>query len=102
MYLAYGARPLAAVTLAAVTMAAATLGAAAATPGTAVGHGTAAASAAAPAVTITPGVQHHQREPRTGLSTTVDCEHAIQIACYNPAQIQQAYNLFFLNATAIT
>jgi subtilase family serine protease len=103
MYLAYGARPLAAVTLAAVTMAAATLGAAAATPGTAAGHGTAAASAAAaPAVTITPGVQHHQREPRTGPSTTADCEQAIQIACYNPAQIQQAYNLPALYSRGIT
>ena len=92
MYLAYGARALAAVTLAAVTMAAATLGAAAATPGT----------AATPAVTITPGVQHHQREPRTGPSTTADCEHAIQIACYNPAQIQQAYNLPALYSQGIT
>jgi subtilase family serine protease len=53
-------------------------------------------------VTITPGVQHHQREPRTGPSTTADCEHAIQIACYNPAQIQQAYNLPALYSQGIT
>jgi subtilase family serine protease len=103
MYLAYGARA-----LAAVTMAAATLGAAVATPGTvatlgtAAGYGTAAGPAAASAVTITPGVQHHQREPRTGPSTTADCEQAIQIACYNPAQIQQAYNLPALYSRGIT
>ncbi|HWM98745.1 MAG TPA: hypothetical protein VNO54_17025, partial [Streptosporangiaceae bacterium] len=105
MYLAYGARALAAAALAAVTMAA-TLGAAAATPGTvatpgtATGHGT--APAPAPAVTITPGVQHHQREPRTGPSTTAQCEQAIQIACYNPAQIQRAYNLPALYSRGIT
>jgi subtilase family serine protease len=103
MYLAYGARA-----LAAVTMAAATLGAAVATPGTvatlgtAAGYGTAAGPAAASAVTITPGVQHHQREARTGPSTTADCEQAIQIACYNPAQIQQAYNLPALYSRGIT
>jgi subtilase family serine protease len=98
MHLAYGARVLAAVALAGVTLAAATLGTAAATPRTAAAHGT----AAAPAVTITPGVQHHQREPRTGPSTTADCEQAIQIACYNPAQIQQAYNLPALYSRGIT
>ena len=97
MYLAYGARALPAVTLAAITLTAVTLtvatpGAAVATPGT----------AAAPAVTITPGVQHHQREPRTGPSTTAQCEQAIQIACYNPAQIQRAYNLPALYSRGIT
>src|SRR5690348_2017060 len=98
MYLAYGARALAVVTLAAVTVAAATLGAAAAAPRTSAAHGTAAVSA----VTITPGVKHHQREPRTGPSSTADCEQAIQIACYNPAQIQQAYNLPALYSRGIT
>src|SRR6266581_5119654 len=92
MYLAYGVRAFPAMTLAVVTLAAATLGAAAAAPGT----------AAAPAVTITPGVQHHQREPRTGPSTTAECEQAIQIACYDPAQIQRAYNLPALYSRGIT
>src|SRR5438034_4380829 len=98
MYLAFGARALAAVTLAAITMAAATLGSAAAIPGTAAAYGT----VSAPAVTITPGEQHQRREPRTGPSTTADCEQAIQIACYNPAQIQQAYNLPGLYSRGIT
>jgi len=97
MYLAYGTRAfpaatLAVVTLAVVTLAAATLGAAAATPGT----------AAAPAVTITPGVQHHQREPRTRPSTTAECEQSMQIACYNAVQVQQAYNLPALYSRGIT
>ena len=92
MYLAYGVRAFPAMTLAVVTLAAATLGAAAAAPGT----------AAAPAVTIASGVQHHQREPRTGPSTTAECQQAIQIACYNPAQIQHAYNLPALYSRGIT
>ena len=88
VYLAYGARALAAVAL-----------------------GVAAAAAAAPAgtaapaggsVTITPGVQHQQRESRRGPSTTAECEQSIQIACYNPAQIQQAYNLPALYSRGIT
>ena len=92
MYLAYGVRAFPAVTLAVVTLTAATFGAAVGAPG----------KAAAPAVTITPGVQHHQREPRTGPSTTAECEQAIGIACYDPAQIQQAYNLRTLYSRGIT
>ena len=88
MYLAYGARALAAVAL-----------------------GVAAAAAAAPAgtaapaggsVTITPGVQHQQRESRRGPSSTAECEQSIHIACYNPAQIQRAYNLPALYSRGIT
>src|SRR6266581_3040667 len=94
MYLAHGVRTLAGVALGVATVTIATV--AAATTWTAPG------TAAAPAVTITPGVQHQQREPRTGPSTTADCEQAIQIACYNPAQIQQAYNLPALYSRGIT
>ena len=89
MYLAYGARALAAVTLG-VAMAA-TAGPAAAT-----------ATATAAGVTITPGVQHQQREPRGGPSTTAECEQQFHIACYNPAQVQRAYNLPALYSRGIT
>ncbi len=41
---------------------------------------------------ITPGVRHLQRESRQGPSTTAECEQSIQIACYNPVQIQQAFH----------
>ena len=92
MHLAYGARAFPAVTLAVVTLAAAALGTAAATSGTAV----------AAAVTITPGVQHQQREHRGGPSTTAECEQSMQIACYNAVQVQQAYNLPALYSRGIT
>jgi subtilase family serine protease len=85
MFLAYGARALAAVTLGVAAITAAATG-----------------TAAVPAVTITPGVQHQQREPHGGPSTTADCERAMQIACYNPAQIQQAYHLPALYSRGIT
>jgi subtilase family serine protease len=85
MVLAYGARVLAAVTLGVATITTAATGA-----------------AATPIVTITPGVQHQQREPNTGPSSTADCERAIQIACYNPAQIQRAYSLPALYSRGIT
>jgi len=91
MFLAYGARAVAAVTLGVATIATAATITTATT-----------ATAAAPAVTITPGVQHQQRESQTGPSSTADCEQAIQIACYNPAQIQRAYNLPALYARGIT
>ena len=89
MYLAYGARALAAVALAAATLGVA----AASTDGTVT---------AAPTVTITPGVQHQQREAQAGPSTTAECEQSIQIACYNPAQLQRAYNLPALYSRGIT
>jgi subtilase family serine protease len=88
MYLAYGARALAAVALAAATLGVA----AASTDGT----------VTAPTVTITPGVQHQQREAKGGPSTTAECEQSIQIACYNPAQLQRAYNLPALYSRGIT
>src|SRR5215472_6119551 len=87
MYLAYGARALAAVTLG-VAMAAT------AAP--------TAAMATAAGVTITPGVRHESRESRRGPSTTAECEQSLHIACYNPAQIQQAYNLRALYSRGIT
>src|SRR5580658_4890947 len=54
----------------------------------------AAAAGPAPqaAVTVSPGVQHIGRGARQP-PTTADCESAFEVACYEPAQIQQAYNL---------
>jgi len=54
----------------------------------------AAAGSAAPAATviIRPGVQHVGHSSSQP-PTTADCEAAFQVACYEPAQIQQAYNL---------
>jgi subtilase family serine protease len=51
-----------------------------------------AAHQAAATVTIRPNVlydSHATAQP----PTTADCEAAYQVACYEPAQIQQAYNL---------
>ena len=89
MYLAGGARAFAAVAFGVA----------------AVAFGVAPASTAAPAgasVTIAPGVQHQQREPRRGPSSTAECEQSIHIACYNAAQIQRAYHLPALYSRGIT
>ena len=52
---------------------------------------------------------HHPRSaapgsgsPRRGPSSTTECEQSIHIACYNPAQIQRAYNLPALYSRGIT
>jgi subtilase family serine protease len=61
--------------------------------GPAVG-GAAAVASAAPqaAVIVQPGVQHIGRSSKQP-PTTADCEAAFGVACYEPAQIQQAYGL---------
>jgi subtilase family serine protease len=54
--------------------------------------GTAAVSAQQATIIIKPGVLHTghaQQQP----PTTAECEAAFSVACYEPAQIQQAYNL---------
>jgi subtilase family serine protease len=63
----------------------------------------AAAGSAAPQATviIRPGVQHVGHSSRQP-PTTADCEAAFQVACYGPAQIQQAYNLPMLYAKGVT
>src|ERR1044072_7507205 len=97
MYLAHGVRTLA-VALGVATATVATVTVATASVAT---TETAPRPAVAPTVTITPGIQHQQREPRTRPSTTAECEQAIGIACYDPAQIQRAYNLRTLYSRAI-
>ena len=100
MYLAYGARALASGTLGLALAATAAVGLALTPPG----PGPAAAPRAQEqaSVTITPGVRHLRRESRDQPSTTAECEQSIQIACYNPVQIQQAYNLPSLYSHGIT
>ena len=93
MHLAHGPRALAAGALGAVVAAAAA------------GLALAPLRSAAPArasVTITPGVRHFDRESSQGPSTTAECEQSLQIVCYNPAQIQRAYNLPGLYSRGIT
>ena len=96
MHLACGARALAAGTLGVAVIATAAAGLALAPPGPGTG------GAVQASVIITPGVRHLQREPRQGPSTTAECEQSLRIACYNPAQIQQAYNLPGLYSRGIT
>src|SRR5947209_639771 len=107
MHLAYGARVLAAGTIGlAVITATATTPTATATATAAAGAGLALAGrgpAAGPgSVIITPGLRHPQREADGGPSTTADCEQSLQIACYNPAQLQQAYGLTALYSRGVT
>ena len=88
-----------------------TAAAAAAGPGLGVGGSVAALPAAAgPAassvsaladVAVQPGVQHAGRV-QASPPTTADCEKAYKIACYEPAQIQQAYHLPAVYASGVT
>ena len=62
-----------------------------------------AAGSAAPRATviIQPGVQH-MGHGSAQPPTTADCEAAFHVACYQPAQLQQAYNLSPLYARGVT
>jgi subtilase family serine protease len=53
-------------------------------------------------VTVSTGVRHLRREARQGPATTAECEQALQVACYNPNQVEQAYNLPTLYGRGIT
>ncbi|MGI8447374.1 MAG: S53 family peptidase [Streptosporangiaceae bacterium] len=63
--------------------------------------GGAAAVAATATVSIAPAAVH-VRDARTAPPTTSYCETHYKIACYQPAQIQQAYNLGPLFGKGIT
>ena len=88
-----------------------TAAAAAAGPGLGVGGSLAALPAAAgPAassvsaladVAVQPGVQHAGRV-QASPPTTADCEKAYKVACYEPAQVQQAYDLPAVYASGVT
>ncbi len=84
---------------------------AAAAPGSGVGSSVAARPAAAgPAassvsaladVAVQPGVQHVGRV-QASPPTTADCEKLYKVACYEPAQIRQAYHLPAVYASGVT
>jgi subtilase family serine protease len=59
------------------------------------------ASAALSGVIVRPGVIHVGRALASAPTTAV-CEKDYQVACYEPAQIQQAYNLPALYASGVT
>jgi subtilase family serine protease len=106
MHLAHGARVLATGTLGLAVITAVTAAVTGGATARAAGDGRALAvrgPAAGPGgVIITPGVRHPQREPGGGPSTTADCQQTLHIACYNPAQLQQAYGLTALYSRGIT
>jgi subtilase family serine protease len=62
----------------------------------------AASGAITPGVIIKPGTVHVRHETRRGPATTAQCEQALQVACYNPGQVQQAYNLNPLYSRGVT
>ena len=64
--------------------------------------GPAASSVSALAdVAVQPGVQHVGRV-QASPPTTADCEKAYKVACYQPAQIRQAYDLPAVYASGVT
>src|SRR5215471_10116223 len=52
-------------------------------------------------VAVRPGVQHVGRV-QANPPTTADCEELYKVVCYQPAQIQRAYNLPRLYASGVT
>jgi subtilase family serine protease len=52
-------------------------------------------------VSVSPGVIHVGRA-QSGPPTTADCEKSYKVACYEPGQIQQAYNLPAVYASGVT
>jgi subtilase family serine protease len=89
MYLAFGARVLAAGALGIAMTATATARPAPAPPVQA-------------GVVIIPGMSQLQSESRQRPSTTAECEQTLRIACYNPVQVEHAYNLPALYSRGIT
>jgi len=71
------------------------------------GSGAARPAASGPAdsalagVTVQPGVRHVGHAQAIP-PTTADCEKAYKVACFQPGQIQQAYNLPSLYASGVT
>ena len=53
-------------------------------------------------VAVRPGVQHAAGRVQASPPTTADCKKDYKVACYEPAQIQQAYNLPSLYARGVT
>jgi subtilase family serine protease len=75
---------------------------AAAAAGSGVGHsGTQYAGAGIADVAVQPGVQHVGRVQQSP-PTTASCQADYKVACYQPGQIQQAYDLPALYARGVT
>ena len=94
MALARGARALAVVALGAAVLAVA--------PASPMRAALRSAGQAQAGVFIRPGTVDLRHERRQGPSSTAQCRQTLQISCYNPAQIQQAYDLPALYAKGVT
>ncbi len=66
----------------------------------AIAGATAGSASALASVIVQPGVLHAAKSAKQP-PTTADCEAAFQVACYEPGQIEQAYNLAPLYAKGI-
>jgi subtilase family serine protease len=53
-------------------------------------------------VMISPGTVQLGQEIRQGPSDTLQCQRVLRVSCYNPAQIQQAYQLTALYSRGVT
>ena len=93
MALASGARMLAAAALGAAVFTIA--------PASPMGAVLRPAEQAQAGVFIRPGTVDLRREQRQGPSNTAQCQQSLQISCYNPAQVQQAYSLPTLYAKGV-
>ncbi len=60
------------------------------------------ASTAVASVMVNPGTVQLGQELRSGPSDTAQCQRVLRVSCYNPVQIQQAYQLPSLYAHGIT
>jgi subtilase family serine protease len=94
MHLALGARVASAGAVGFAVVATAAAGLALSAPGT--------ARSASGQVLISPGVVRLEHEARQGPSSTQQCQQVFRINCYNPAQIQRAYDLTTLYSHGIT
>ena len=100
MHLAVGARALSAAGVGLAVIATAAAGLALSAPGP--GRPAAASASASGEVLVSPGVVRLEHETRPGPSDTKQCQQSFHISCYNPAQLQQAYDLPALYSRGIT
>lgn len=96
MQLAVGARALSGAAVGLAVVGTAAVGLALSAPGPA------RPVSASGQVLVSPGVVRLDHETRQGPSDTKQCQRTFHINCYNPAQIQQAYDLPALYSRGIT
>jgi subtilase family serine protease len=107
MYRGSRARPLAAGALGAAILATAVAAVSLSAPtrpgaATATSAVTTSAARTQAAVTIAPGVRYLARAIRQNPSTTAQCQQSLSISCYNPVQLQRAYDLPALYSRGVT